>query len=151
LEATYDLLVLDPTFEASVEVIDPETRNTKTYWVGVPRAGDGDDDDDGKHTTPLPSFSPPFRSRPCDRLNPVLVAVALWNKFNAYEFEGVKVPPHCLPYKESVSRLITALNWKPAPAPLPRPYHVPNETILPHSIQSDDEALSCSSTGSYEE
>ena len=117
MEATYDLLVLDPTFESSVEVFEPETRSTKAYWVGVVRAGDGDNDDDGKHTASLPSFSPLFGSRPCDRLNPVLVAVALFNKLNWYKFEGAEVPPHCLPYKESVSRLITALNWKLPPLP----------------------------------
>ena len=108
--------MLDPTFKTSVEVFDNATQSTTTCQIGVDNAGDNNGDDEGGNTTPLHSFSPPFRWRPVHSLNPVLVALALDEKFGAYEHEGAEIPPYCLPYKERVSRLIEALDYEVPPA-----------------------------------
>ena len=150
LEATFDLVVLDPMFKAPMEVFDPETGSTKTYWVGVGHASAGDDGDD-KHTAPLPSFSPPFRSRPVDKLNHVLVAMALHEKFKAYTFEGVELAPQCLPYKEGISRLVSALNYKLPPPPRINYNTIEYQTIPRPLIESDDELHSCHSSSSNEQ
>ena len=147
MEATYDLVVLDPTFETTVEVFDPETRCTTRYRVGADNAGDQDKDG---QAAPLPSFSPPFRLRPVDRLNPVLVAMALHDKFKAYEFDGAEIAPQCLPYKQKVLQLVKALNYKLPPPP--NITSLSNETIhSPSSIESDEEFHSSHSASSIEQ
>ena len=100
LEAKYDLVILDPEFTTTVKISDPETGGSTSHRVGG-------------SSPSIYSFKPPHRRVPVEIVNPLLVALGLHRKFLGFELYGVALPPHCLPYKERIMRLVDALFFEP--------------------------------------
>jgi len=106
-------------------VFDTETETPTTYQLGSP------------HHATLPLTSELNRPFPIYQINPLLVALSIYEKFKALELHGTSIPTHCLEYQERVFRLVRALEFEIQLRPLVTYDHQHMDHLMDYSDEEE--------------
>ena len=106
-------------------MFDTETQTPTTYQLGSP------------HHATLPLTGELNRPFPIYHINPLLVALSLYEKFKALELQGTPIPTHCLEYQERVFRLVRAIEFEIQLGPLITYDDQPMDHLMDYSDEEE--------------